>query len=574
MTKFLIGLISGIVLTVVTAVIAVFSLARFGAEKKAAVPDNAVLVFNLAGEVPERAPVEFPIPFFESQTPVTVLESWDALRKAAADSRIRAVVLEPRGLAVGWGKLHEIRGAIEQFRKSGKPVIAYLKSPRTPEYFLATAAERVYMAPEEFLDVKGMRAQLTFFRRTLDKLGVQIEIEHAGKYKDFGDQFTRDKMTPETREVIDSVLDDLYGRLVAAIGSARKKSPEQVKELIDDGPFLASKALKAGLVDALLYEDQMYEEVRNRIKAAELKKISLRDYTRVPASSLGLEGGARIAFVTGEGGITRGSSSDDGPDDGIASESFDRLLRRVADDSAIKGVVVRIDSPGGDAIASDDIWREMNLLSRKKPVVISMSDVAASGGYYMAMTGDPIVAYPGTFTGSIGVVFGKANLRGLYDKIGVTKETLTRGRYAAVDSDYGPLSPDARAKLREGIDSTYHAFVSRVAQARKRKYEEVEPLSQGRVWLGSQAKANGLIDEIGGLDRAVELIKAKARLPKDAKVTLVAYPPKRSVLDLAFGRGRDNEIDALLRGTLKRWQIRLWSQGGLMRVMPYSIEIR
>ncbi len=575
MTKFLIGLVSGIILTVVTGFIAVFSLARFGAERKPSVPDNAVLVMNLGGELPERAPVEFPIPFFESQTPVTMVETWDVLRKAAADSRIRAIVLEPRGLAIGWGKLQEIRAGLEQFRKSRKPVIAYLKSPRTPEYYLATAADRIYIAPEEFIDVKGLRAEMMFFRGTLDKLGVQIEIEHAGKYKDYGDMFTRTKMTPETREVLDSVLDDLFGHLLSTIGPARKKSPEQMRALIDEGPFLAEKALKSGLVDALLYEDQMFDEVKGRLKVDELKKVSFRDYARVPASSLNLEGGARIAIVTGDGGIVRGGPGDDGmSDDGISSEGFDRTLRRVAEDASIKGVVVRIDSPGGDAIASDDIWREMNVLSKKKPMVISMSDVAASGGYYMAMTGDPIVAYPGTFTGSIGVVFGKANLRALYDKVGVTKEMLTRGRFAGVDSDYGPLTPEAKVKLREGIDSTYHAFVSRVAQARKRKFDDVEPLSQGRVWLGSQAKRNGLIDELGGIDRALELVKVKAKLPKDEKLTLVMFPGKRSILDLAFGHARDSEFDGVLRGVVKKWQVTLWRQGGLMRLMPYSIEIR
>ena len=198
----------------------------------------------------------------------------------------------------------------------------------------------------------------------------------------------------------------------------------------------------------------------------------------------------------------------------------------MGNDAGIQGVIVRIDSPGGEVFASDDIWREMNLLSKKKPMVISMSDVAASGGYYIAMTGDPIVAYPGTLTGSIGVVFGKANLHGLYDKLGITKDMLSRGRFATIDSDYQPLTPDGREKLRSDIEDNYRSFVTKVAAARRRKFDAVEPLAQGRVWLGSQAKANGLIDELGGLDRALEIVKEKAKIPKGERVTLVTYPPQ------------------------------------------------
>src|SRR2546425_796293 len=215
MAKFLIGLLTGVILTVLFAVVVVFALARFGTEKRVTVPENATLLLKLEGEVPERPPVEFPIPFFEQQTPSTVKDVWDLLRKAAADSRIKAVVFEPREIGAGWAKLEEIRADLVQFRKSGKPLVAYLKGPGTREYYLATAADRIYMGPEEYLDVKGLRAQMMFFKGTLDKLGVQVEIEHAGKYKDFGDMFERKDMSPETKEVLNSILDDVYGRLLS-----------------------------------------------------------------------------------------------------------------------------------------------------------------------------------------------------------------------------------------------------------------------------------------------------------------------------------------------------------------------
>ena len=200
----------------------------------------------------------------------------------------------------------------------------------------------------------------------------------------------------------------------------------------------------------------------------------------------------RIAYLVGQGGITRGDPDGNGlSDEGITSRGLNKLLRQVANDAQIKGVIVRIDSPGGEVTASDEIWREMHLLRQKKPVVISMSDTAASGGYYIAMTGDPILAYPGTLTGSIGVVYGKPDLHGLYDKLGITKEMLTRGRFADLDSDYKPLDEAGLAKLREGIDESYRQFVTKVAEARHRTFAQIEPVAQGRVWLGSQAKATG-----------------------------------------------------------------------------------
>ncbi len=547
MAKFLIGVITGAILIVLLLVVGVFAAARFGTEKKIVVPDNATLLLRLEGEIPERPPIEFPIPFFEQQAASTVKDVWELLRKAAVDSRIKAVVFEPQGISCGWAKLEEIRADLEQFRKSGKPLVAYLKGPGMREYFLATAADRIYMGPEEYLDVKGMRAEMMFFKGTLDKLGVQVEVEHDGKYKDFGDMFTRQNMSPETKEVLNSVLDDIYGRLISTIASARKKKADEIRATIDEGPFLAQQSVSKGLIDSLRYEDQMFGELRDRLKSGELQKLSHRDYQKVTPGSLGMEGKSRVAFLVGQGDITRGSSGDDGySDEGIGAEGFNKLLRRVGSDNGIQAVIVRIDSPGGDAMASDDIWREMNLLSKKKPLVISMSDVAASGGYYMAMTGDPIVAYAGTETGSIGVVFGKPNLHGLFDKLGLTEDSLTRGRFADIDSEYEPLTPAAREKLKQGIDVSYHDFVAKVAEARKRPYDQVAPLAEGRVWLGDQAKDRGLVDEIGGIDRAIELVKARAKIGKDEKVTIVTYPPKRSILDVALGRMPESAMESRL----------------------------
>jgi protease-4 len=573
MVKFLIGILAGLLLAFLVAVIGVFALVRLGARPTVIGP-RSVLVLDLEGDTPEQAPVSLSLPFFEEKTPLTVSEIWRVLRRAETDSRVKAVVLMPGSIGAGWAKLQELHSELERLTKTGKPVVAYLRQPSSREYYLATAAGRIYMPPEDLLDLKGLRAELAFFRGTLDKIGVQVEITHAGKYKDFGDMFTRTSMTPETREVLNSVLDEIYGDLIRTVAAGRKKTPEQTRAMLDEGPFLARQALEKGLVDALLYEDQVFGEVAKQAGAGSLTRVSPQAYLRELLASEAAGGRNRVALVVGEGSITRGSGTGFVQDSGIQSGDFVKLLRQVGQDSTIRAAVIRINSPGGDSFASDEIWREMNVLSKKKPLVVSMSDDAASGGYYIAMTGDPIVAYPSTFTGSIGVVFGKINLRGLYDKLGISKELMTRGKFAALDSDYEPLTEAGRQKLREGVDDNYRSFVEKVASARKRKFEEMEPLAQGRVWMGSQAKQRGLIDELGGLDRAFDLVREKAGIPRTEKLSLVIYPPKRSLIDRLMSRSIESRSPEWLRSFLARWPVTVLRGGAFLRLMPYSIEVR
>jgi len=573
MVKFLIGLVTGVAL-VFLSVVPLFVIALRIREGAPVIAGNSVLVLRLSGELPEKPPIELPSFVGDDHTPLTVIGVWSALDKAAADERIKALVLQPEGLSAGWAKLQELRLDIDKFKKSGKPVFAYLRQPGTREYYVASGADRIYVGPAEPVMLKGLRAEMMYFKKTLDKIGVNVEIEHAGKYKDFGDMFTRSDMSPETREVMTSVVDDLYANLVGGIAAGRKKTPDEVRAIIDQGPFTAPQALKAGLVDELRFEDQMWGELKDRIKA-EPSRVSMDKYAKVTAESLGLQGKSRIAVVVGEGDIVRGSVGDDGAgESNLTSNGFNKLLRRVENDSQVKGVVVRIDSPGGEVTASDEIWRQMNLLSKKKPMVISMSDAAASGGYYMAMTGDPIVAYPATFTGSIGVVFGKPNIRGLYDKLGINKEAIQRGKNAGIDSDYTPLTPEQRAKLREGIDESYRDFVTKVADARHRKFDQIEPLAQGRVWLGSQAKPRDLVDEIGGLDKALEMVKQKAKIPASERVSLTIYPGRRSLLDLVMKKSQEDMMEAKLTQILGGMPFHAWLRGGYLRLMPFWVVVR
>jgi protease-4 len=577
MGKFLLGLVTGAVLIILILVVGFFAIASLKS-KPPTVADNSTLILKLSGDLPEKPPLEIPLPFLQDRTTLTVENVWSMLRRAASDSRIKAVIFAPDGASVGWAKMQEIHHDLQEFRKSGKPLYAFLKSPSTREYYMATACSRIYMEPVDTLNLKGIGLELMYFKNTLDKLGVQVDVEHAGKYKDFGDMFTKTSMSPETKEVMNSIADDIYGDLVNTIAKGRGKDAATIRATIDNGPFLSTQALAAGLVDELRFEDEMQGELKSALHQTALKKILARDYSSVPDTNPA--GSDRVAFVVAEGSITRGDP-DSSSDNGLESEQFVKLLSRVGNDSGIKGVIVRIDSPGGEVTASNEMWRAMNELRKRKAVVISMSDAAASGGYYMAMSGDPIVAYPATETGSIGVVFGKPNLHGLYDKIGITKDSVSRGRFAMIDSDYQSLSDAGRQKLREGIDADYQDFVAKVAAARRKAPTDIEPVAQGRVWLGDQAKEHGLVDELGGIDQAIEMVKRKAGLPVTAKVSLALYPGRRNLFDLLF-KSSDSQAEALmsragldsLRAAWRDDRLRVWMRGGMLRMMPFSMEFR
>ena len=576
MAKFLLGVVVGVVIAVLVAIIGLFAVASLR-NRAADVASGSTLVLHLTGALPERAPVEFPLEAFGQRAPFTVEDVWSLLRKAAVDTRIKAVVVEPDGLEVGWGKMQELHHDFEQFRKSGKPLYAYLKTPGTREYYVATAASKVYIAPNDMLNLKGVRFELIYFKDTLDKLGVTVDVEHAGKYKDFGDMFTRTNMSPETRQVLSSIIDLIYADLIKTIGVSRKKPANEIQDAIDNGPLLSPQVASRGLVDGLCYEDEMYGKLKAQLKD-DVRKVSERDYLHGDKTDGILSGKQHIGFVVAEGEILRGDPQSGDSSSNIESESFTRLLDKVANNSDLKGVIVRIDSPGGEVFASDAIWRSMNQLAHKKPVIISMSDTAASGGYYMAMNGSPIVAYAGTLTGSIGVVFGKPNLHGLYDKLGITKDMLARGRFAAIDSDYAPLTAAERDKLREGIDDNYRTFVQKVAASRKRTVDQIEPVAQGRVWLGDQAKDAGLVDELGGIDRAIDMIKQKASIPASEAVSLVMYPARRSLLDVLFAQSNEASAEeramALLPAQLRAAHVRAWLHGGFLSISPYTLSVQ
>jgi protease-4 len=577
MKKFLLGILAGIVIAGVAGVVLTFALVRWSAQNPP-VPGSGLLVMNLEGSVPEGLAETPPIPALARQTPLAVVEWWSVLRAAGKDSRVKGLLLRPRRVSAGWAKLQELRTGVEAFRRSGKPVYAWLETPGLREYYLASAADRIYLAPEDFLNVKGLRIEAMYYKGTLDKLGVQFDVEHMGKYKDAGDMFTRKDMSPETKEALNALLDGVWNNVTATVGAARKMKPEQFRALVDEAPWLGPAALKDGLIDELSYLPA--------VEKALAKKAGLPEPTLIsPQLLLGdlhrSEKSQRLAYLVAEGDILRGAVSNPfGDDVGLTPAPVTKLVKEIGDDASIKGVIVRVDSPGGDAIASDEILQALKELARKKPVVISMSDVAASGGYYISMTGDPVVAYPGTITGSIGVIYGKVNLKGLYEKLGISTDTLKRGRFADIDSETQPLSPEARKKLRESIESIYNGFLKRVAAGRRTTPDKIEPLAQGRVWLGNDALRIHLVDELGGIDRAIEVLQRKAKLPVDREARLVVFPGRRSFWERLMGSG---DASAYSAQTPEEWLLRRagaesglmpFLQGGMLRVMPYRVEIR
>jgi protease IV len=574
MWKFLLGVLVGVIIAVFGLFIFFLAIGRLFANRTPSVPGNSALVLGFRGDIPEAAPVDVAVPFLQQQTAPTVRDVWTSLREAAKDNRIKAVVLEPHGVIAGWGRLEEIRQELLDFKKSGKPVYAFLQSPGSREYYLASAADKIFLSPGDMLDVKGFLLEATYFKSALDKLGVQFEVDHIGRYKDAGDIVTRTNMSPETREVLGQVLDQIYGDFCSTLGQGRHKTADEMKALVDMGPFTADQAKANGLVDTLSYNDEPYTELAKKTSVGKLNRVDIRTYFRaVPGQ------GDRIALLVGEGDIVQGDPSNSlGSQSEIADRAFVKLIRQVRSDSSVKGVILRVMSPGGDSLASDIILHELKLLSAAKPTVISMSDVAASGGYYISMTGDPVIAYPNTITGSIGVLYARPTVRGLLDKLGIQTDLLTRGKLADMDAVSQPLSDAARQKLHDSIQSTYKLFVSKVATARKKAYDQIDPIAQGRVWMGNQARQNGLVDQLGGLDLAIAKVRERAHLTPSGDTNLVMFPPRRSLLEVLTSSSPESLQDAATESKIHEivphLPSRVFLKGGLLRILPYQIDVR
>lgn len=537
----ILGIVLGLALVCVVAVAIIVSAFR---GNRPSIRDNSVLALKISGSLPDYVPDD-PIRRLFGGQPQSLNSLLAQFRKAKVDKRITAVMLDIDMSDAGWAKSEEIRGAIEDFRTSGKPIYAYMETSLNKDYYIASACDKIFVPPPGELFTIGLAADVMFFRGSLDKLGIYPDMYQIGKYKSAGDTFTQKQMTPAHREFINSLLDDLYGRYIEGIAKARSKSTDDVKALIDNAPYTAKQAKDAGLIDGALYRDEVEKELKKRLgyqDSDELHIAGAGDYRQISQESLGLNKGERIAVVYASGDITSGKSTFGGSgEETIGSDSLVKVINEARDDQTIKAIVLRIDSPGGSGLASDIIWRALESAKVKKPIVVSMSDVAASGGYYIACNANKIVAEPSTITGSIGVVGGKPVVKGFYDWIGVTNEYVLRGKNAGMFRETEKFSDAERKKFVEFIGTTYDDFITKVAKGRSKEKTYIDSIGQGRVWTGRQGKENGLVDEYGGLDKAIEVAKQLANLPADKGIQRVIMPKPPSFLEELMNSGDDGE---------------------------------
>jgi protease-4 len=537
---FVLSFITLAVIVSVTGIAFVYLLVSRGP----AIEDDSTLVLRPGGELQETVPDDV-VGQLIGRNVTTVRSFVESLRLAKRDPRITGVLLLPSSFeSPFWAKVQELRDAVLDFRKSGKIVVAFLEYGGDREYYLASAADRVFLLPTSALDLTGVASYEVFLRGTLDKLGAYADFLQIGAYKTAVNQLTEKGFTPAHREMTEALNADMYAQLVRGIAAARKKTEAEIRLLLDQGPFAPEDAVRTGLVDALAYEDQLDDQVPQLRQGGDMRRVEGNDYQRVTPRSLGVRPQSRIALVYASGVIASGKSGYD-PGNGVVvgSDTFVEQLRRLRNDDAIKAIVLRVDSPGGSSVASDVMWRELMITRDQKPsrpLVISMSDLAASGGYYISVPGHVIVAQPGTLTGSIGIFAGKFVIDGTLGKVGVTTQTVKSGKNADIYSPFARFSPEQREKVGQYMEGFYKSFITKVADGRHSTPDRIDAVAQGRVWTGAQAKDRGLVDVLGGLDTAVSIAKERAHIPADEEVELVVYSARRSFFEAITELGRSS----------------------------------
>jgi protease-4 len=521
---------------IAVAVLATVAGIRMGRKGAALGEGPTVLVWRLAGPVLEqRAPR---LPFSDDAEPGSIAELYPAFRAARQDPGVSGLAVYLQDADLGLAKAQELRRQMMALRRAGKFVECYLEtagegSNGTLPYYLATACEKIHLAPAGELNLIGIYSETRFLRGAFDKLKIVPNFNRVGRYKSAVESYTQNQYTPEAQEAIAAVLDGYFSQVVSAVAEARHKSEAEVRVLIDGAPYSAQEALARGLVDRLSYPDEFTDLLEKRV-GRKPGYVDIEEYE--PASSLA---GKRVAVVFALGEIVRGGggAAPWTQEVYLGSDDVAKLLRDLAGDDSVSAVVLRIDSPGGSALASDLILREVERLKRKKPVVVSMSDEAASGGYYIAAKATRIVAEPATLTGSIGIFGGKFVTRGFEEEIlGLGHDSQKRGANADLYSSLQPYTPQQEARVQQIMDRTYQTFVGHVAAGRRMSRAAVEGIAGGRVWTGAAAQKVGLVDELGGLDRALEIARQQARIGAGETVGIDFYPTPPSWLDLVAGK--------------------------------------
>lgn len=585
---FLASLAALFVFSIISLVITFVSMVAFSSmamnsEKK--ISDNSVLVIDLKEALGEQTKenMNFNFQFSTSKT----LGLYDVIRMieyAKTDSKIKGIYVKSGGNANGFATSRELRKALEDFKTSKKFVLAYAEAISQKAYYVSSAADKVYAHPQGGLDFRGLASQTMFFKGTLDKLGVEPQIFFAGKYKSATEPFRVTEMTEANKEQTAAWLNDLNDVMLADIAASRKIDSTTLRGLANNLSIqMPEDAVKHKMIDGLKYNDELQTELRQLLKIKEKEKInfvSLNKYAKNNAYKRSKNNkGSKIALVYAQGTIlTEGNE-----ENSITSKQYVDVFRKIRLNDDIKAVVFRVNSPGGSALASDEIWREIELTKKKKPVVVSMGDMAASGGYYIAAGANKIFAEPNTLTGSIGVFSMMANLDNFFkSKLGITFDEVKTGPYADMGSPFRPMNDIEKRYFQSYVDTIYTTFKSRVAAGRGKSMEYVDSIAQGHVWSGTDAKNIGLVDEIGTLNDAV---KYTSGLIKDSTYVLQEYPATKDLLaqflDMTGDKENDIQKEALQK-QLGAEALNLYKQFYSFKSMmntpqallPYTIDIR
>lgn len=558
---------------IIGALILFVALLIWTAWKPARLGSNSVLVIDAEGSIEEQAPPSFFGALAANSTPV-LHDYLDAIDSAKTDPRITGIVVRVAPLSTGWAKLEEIRRHLLGFRSSHKPSICYLgyDGIGNPEYYLASACEQIWLVPSNPVDIRGMMAEALFLRGTLDKLKIIPEFYHVAEFKTATNMFTEKKFTPPHREEVESVLRSIYNQYVTGAAEARGMDRAKFESILNTGPLLSNDAVADKIVDRLGYWDQVQDFFKAKHHGWNPVSLgSYRNYLRDGA----FDSGPQIAVVNATGLIVSGESqSTPGGGFVMGGDSVARDLRDARSDSSIRAIVLRIDSGGGSVVGSEVIRREVELSERQKPVVVSMSDVAASGGYWIATPAAKIVADANTITGSIGVLTGKLNLSGLYNLLGLSTDYVATSDNATLFSDQQNFTPAQEAYIKKSLDETYAEFTEGVAKGRKMAVEAVDKIGKGREWSGEQGKSIGLVDEIGGFDRAIAVAKQLAGIPASESVRMVRYPQEKSLLEQLVERERNELTQSRSLEEMARHIAGMMMMEPVQARVPYELHIR
>jgi protease-4 len=560
----------GILITILVIVLFIMILAFIGGyiymqlTKEPEIPENSCLQIDLIGPIVDIDNSVLPKKH-------SIKELWYHIKRAKVDKRIKGIILKISYVHGGFAKVEDIGRLIKDFKESGKKVYAFIEGGDIRSYYLSTFADKVYLFKGGHLILKGLASEAIFLKKTLSKLGIQGEFIHIGEYKTAASMFTEESMTPPHKEAIKKLLDDIYLATLEGIAVNRNLEVDTVRKVIETQPFSNQACLEAKLVDGILYEDEILEKSKE-------KYVSLSfDTYKQTSSPLPYQGFKKVAVIFASGEIHLGQSGTGSIYGGdiMGAATVAQQLKSVRNNRFVKAVVLRIESPGGSGIASEVIRREVELAARKKPVVISMSDAAASGGYWIATPGSKLMALPQTITGSIGVLGGKFVLKGLYDKIGLKKEIVKTSQYADMFSDYRLFSRDEREMIMELMKEMYRKFLNVVATSRNMDIEEVDKIGRGRVWAGNTALKLNLIDKLGGLNEAVEEAKKLAKIPPEEEIGITIYPRKKTFFQKLFelmGDGSETSPTDLVLNFEEK--INMYKKFFPAYLLPYKISIK